>query len=753
MALREKRNLLAEQVQGEKLAYQADRGQEEIRDIIESLKFTFSSKTSAVSLLEVRGDDYIYLHTNEAQKRMIGRADSRGMSILEDYRPEEAEIIKSYYEKSYKEGIVLDYEVKIRLVTGDSIVHTEVTPIMGKNNRKYLMIVSKDITEYKETQQQFERLSKRYESMFDQHLAMKLVFHAETGDIIAANRSACKFYNYKEEELKQMNMQDLNASIPIDVVAETEACKDETGILLKSMPHLDQKGRPFYLDIYSSLIEDEEDKFRYSIFFDVTEREEIRKQAAEEKERLRITLESIGDGVVSTDEKGIIQSMNLVAEEITGWRKEEVVGKHFEEVFLLYQGGNPENRVNPVQEVLEKKEKTKSMSNTSLVNARGDIVRISDLAAPIKTVEGILSGVVMVFRDVGEEKSRVEQIEYMSYHDHLTGLYNRRYIEKIMYNLDREENMPMVVAMGDLNGLKLTNDVFGHKTGDVLLQNSAEMLKRNVRSQDTVARWGGDEFVVFMPKTTKEEAEQIVEKIESERINCAGNALDASITMGYAMKIDTKCNLDEALRLAEEEMYHRKLLAGKSYRNEVINTLLVTLSTNSSETKEHSDRLEYYSHAIGKRLKLSKKELNNLSLLALLHDIGKIGVDVSILQKPGPLTDSEWRIMRTHPEIGYRIANAITDLAGISDLILSHHERWDGKGYPNQVVGNAIPILCRILAVVDAYDAMTNDRSYRKAMDTAEAILEIEKNSGSQFDPKVVKIFIDILTEEMALNP
>ena len=731
--------------------YREEIYQEEISDIIESLKFMFSSKTSSVSLLEVKNGDYIYIHTNDVQKKWTGILNPEGISVLTLYKPSEAEIVRRNYERSYNEGIVLDYEAKIELVTGNRILNTEVTPIMGKNNRKYLVIVSKDITEHKNTQLEYEQLSKRFKSMFDQHLAMKLVFHPETGRIISANRSACKFYDYEEAEMQQMCIQDLNAA-PVDIAAETKECVGESGLLLRSMPHYDKDNRLYYVDIYSSLIEDAQEKFRYSIFFDVTEREILKNEAAEEKELLRITLNSIGDGVVSTDEFGIIQALNPVAEEITGWRKEDAIGKRFEEVFHLYQDDDPAQIINPVQEVMEKREKIKLASNTKLINAAGKIIQVADSAAPIQTADGAFHGVVMVFRDVSAENARLDQIKYMSYHDQLTGLYNRRYIEKIMYQLDCEENMPLVVAMGDLNGLKLTNDVFGHKVGDALLKNAAELLMKNVRPNDIVARWGGDEFVLFMPKTTREEAEVIIERIKGGRMEGEGNVLNASITMGYAVKVSTVCNLDEALRLAEEKMYHHKLLAGKSFRNRVINTLLVTLSENSNETKEHSDRLEYYSHTIGRRLKLSAKELNNLSLLALLHDIGKIGVDVSILQKPGPLTDGEWAIMKTHPEIGYRIANSITELMGISDLILSHHERWDGCGYPNRVAGESIPLLCRILAVVDAYDAMTNDRAYRKALGTEEAIEEIERNAGTQFDPKIAKIFVEILKEELILT-
>ena len=206
-------------------------------------------------------------------------------------------------------------------------------------------------------------------------------------------------------------------------------------------------------------------------------------------------------------------------------------------------------------------------------------------------------------------------------------------------------------------------------------------------------------------------------------------------------------NLDEALRVAEENMYHHKLLEGKSYRNSILNTLLVSLFENSNETEAHSQRLEVYSQAIGRKLGLSARELNDLSLLALLHDIGKIGVDSHILKKSGPLTDEEWVIMKTHPEVGYRVAKAIPELSSVANLILSHHEKWDGTGYPNNIIGHSIPLPCRILAVADAYDAMTSDRSYRKALTHDEAMKEIFRNSNTQFDPDIVEIFMDLMEE------
>lgn len=343
---------------------------------------------------------------------------------------------------------------------------------------------------------------------------------------------------------------------------------------------------------------------------------------------------------------------------------------------------------------------------------------------------------------ISTEKKYRRRIEFLSYHDALTGLYNREYMEEVSPQLNQPKNLPLAVIMGDINGLKIANDAFGYKAGDKLLKGVAELFQKKCKPNAFIVRWGGDELVAFLPRTDLCEAEEIMWQIRSTSISLKERGLSCSLSLGCSVKNYLDESIADTLREAEEFMYRHKLLNGKSYRNATINTLLVTLYENSNETKIHSDRIEEHCHLIGRELEISSTEMAELSLLAKLHDIGKVGIDSNILKKPGPLTAEEWVEMKRHPEIGYRIARANPELTMVADLILSHHERWDGKGYPYGLKGKEIPLLCRILAVADSFDAMTNDRVYRKGMSKEDALREIERNSGIQFDPEIADVFL-----------
>ena len=270
----------------------------------------------------------------------------------------------------------------------------------------------------------------------------------------------------------------------------------------------------------------------------------------------------------------------------------------------------------------------------------------------------------------------------MGAHDQLTGLYNRRFSEREIKELDIAEQLPLSVIVGDLNALKLTNDLFGYQVGDSLLIRTAKIFKEVCRPGDLAARWGGDEFVLFLPRTDFETAGEICRQIKEKCRLQKNEPIRVNIALGRSTKKSPGENIWQILKEASDRMYSDKYLYMDSYKESIIASLKSALFKKSTETEEHAERLKIICREIGERMGLNSGQLESLELLAMLHDIGKVAIGKDILMKAGPLNDEEWAQMKKHPEIGYRFARSVPELAPISEHILSHHERWDGKGYP-----------------------------------------------------------------------
>lgn len=350
--------------------------------------------------------------------------------------------------------------------------------------------------------------------------------------------------------------------------------------------------------------------------------------------------------------------------------------------------------------------------------------------------------------DITLKKQYEDQLKYLSLHDQLTGLFNRSYYENEISRLEVSRDYPITIIMADVDGLKLINDTMGHDRGDDLLRACAGVLRGSLRPSDVVARVGGDEFAVILPRTSNQHGEGIVKRIHGtiEAYNREGYDLPVNMSLGMATSEERSKSLAETSREADDAMYSSKLNKGGSAKSSIIRALVSTLGERDFMTQGHGVRLAEASLQLGNRLGITSTQKDNLMLLAQVHDLGKVGISDSILFKKGPLTEAEWRIMRQHPEKGFRIASSSPDLATMADLILRHHEWWDGTGYPLGISREEIPIECRILAVADAYDAMTNDRPYRKAMSREAALEEIRRQAGTQFDPAVSDAFLQIMS-------
>jgi len=350
--------------------------------------------------------------------------------------------------------------------------------------------------------------------------------------------------------------------------------------------------------------------------------------------------------------------------------------------------------------------------------------------------------VFTIVRNVTEVKKVQLNNEYLSYHDQLTGLYNRRYFEEALIRLDQSNYLPIAVVMVDVNGLKLTNDAFGHQTGDKLLCLIAGILKRHCTlAKDLVARIGGDEFVIVCPNTGQSQLErmvsQIYRSIEQERKEHS----ILSISIGWEIRTSDGQSMTEIFNKAEEYMYRKKLAESQSIRNQTVQAIMKTLNEKNVREKIHSERVSAISKLIGEAMGLDYGTVKELETAGLLHDIGKIAVDENILSKEGKLTREEYEKVKKHPESSYQILKSINAYAALADDVLSHHERWDGGGYPRRLKGEEISLIARIICVADAFEAMTADRSYRAAMTKEAALAELKRCAGTQFDPQIIEVF------------
>jgi len=477
--------------------------------------------------------------------------------------------------------------------------------------------------------------------------------------------------------------------------------------------------------------------------WNMIERAKFRDKLEVEKNRYLSTLVSIGDGVMVVGLNERIEMINKVCSELTGWSEEEAKGTYYKDVFNLSHENPEHDMIDPVAAVL-KSGITHELSNHALLTSLdGKVYMIEDSASPVKNSQNEMLGVVLVFRDATQKLKQRRQIEYLSFHDALTGLYNRRFFEEEMKRLDVPRNYPLTIIMADLNGLKLTNDAFGHYEGDKLLKQTANLFRAHLTVEDVASRWGGDEFAILMPQTTSEEAGKVVQKIIQGANESNTDQTILSIAFGWETKTHSSMDLEQVFRSAEEYMYKKKISESQGARGLTIKTIINTLFEKSPREEGHSKRVRELAVCLAKALNLPQHKIDDIATLGLLHDIGKIIVSSEILEKPGRLTEAEFDQIKKHPAIGYRMLTATSEFSSIADGVLSHHERWDGKGYPKGIKGDDIPIESRIIAIADAYDAMTSSRPYRKeGMSLVKARQELMNGAGTQFDPDIINLIM-----------
>ncbi|PKM95948.1 MAG: histidine kinase [Firmicutes bacterium HGW-Firmicutes-1] len=356
--------------------------------------------------------------------------------------------------------------------------------------------------------------------------------------------------------------------------------------------------------------------------------------------------------------------------------------------------------------------------------------------------------VVAIVRDITDRKKAEEKLIDIGIHDALTGVYNRYYFEQELSRIKNSSLNNLYVGMFDLDGLKLINDTMGHEQGDTYLIATTEIISKSFPDTSVISRIGGDEFCILLSNISEDDISQYLKNLSEEidKYNLVERIIPISISHGYVFNKKSSMDILEMVMQADNRMYRQKLHRRQSMKSEVVQTMKNMLEARDFITEGHASRMEILAVQLATAIGIPEKDLADIKLLAQFHDIGKVGIPDHILFKPDRLTEEEFEIMKRHTEIGHRIAESSIDLLPIAEFVLKHHEYWNGRGYPFGIEGIEIPIECRILSIVDAFDAMTNDRPYRKALPKEVAIEELKRCSGTQFDPTLVEEFIRIIS-------
>lgn len=386
---------------------------------------------------------------------------------------------------------------------------------------------------------------------------------------------------------------------------------------------------------------------------------------------------------------------------------------------------------------------TLSESRDTFIRSNGEINYTNWQTKPWYDKNGLVGGIMVYIELITDQVLKEMRLEYISKHDKLTGVLNRSYFIETLAKIDIEDNLPIGLIILDLNGLKLINDALGYDNGDIIIKMVADALKKHTEQFGEVFKTGGDEFTFIKLKSNEKEIKSLMKKMHEVIESLEYKHIKLSAAIGFALKTEKESKIEDILRLAETNMLSSKALDSMSLRNHAIKGIIETLNDKYEIEKSHSDRVQKLCTLMGKALNLNKEEMNELSAASILHDIGKISIPDSILMKPGKLTEEEYNIMKTHTEKGYHILKSAEGFANLAKYALTHHEKFDGSGYPNGLKGEEIPYFSRIICICDAYEAMTADRPYRKAQTKAYALEQLKMYRASQFDPNLVDIFIE----------
>jgi len=738
-------NNMTEQLESSLNKYKVS--QKKLRETKEHFEQIF--KTSPDATLITRLEDGLIINVNHGfldfsgyeQEEVIGQRIFE-ISFYAD-KSERKTIINELSKNGYCENIEINFKRK----NGENLTGLFSGRIITLEDVTHIICVIRNITDRKLSEEKLKRSQEMYRVLAENITDVIWTLDPETMRFIYVSPSVYNLRGYTPEEVM---------AEPMDAALTTEGAlyvRESTKIGLENYITGKEKPDKYYIQemqqpckdgslIWTEVIityytNKETGKVEVrGVTRDITERKAAEKKVKESEEKYRLLFENAVEAIVVIQDYRI-KICNPMIESLSGYSKEELTSMNFLDFI------HSDDRKIALDKHLKRLvgEKFENKYNFRLIRKDNNILWIE--MNSIKILWEGKAATLNFLTDITDRIKKEKEILFLSYHDQLTGLYNRRFYEKELVRMDIESNLPITVVMADVNGLKLTNDAFGHLLGDKLLIEFADIMKKISRPEDIIARIGGDEFILLLPRTDSSETKKIVENITTLASDKKIENVILSISFGWDTK---KYSLEDISKIsiqAENYMYKHKLSESPKMKRETIKLITKTLYKKGKVEECHSKNVGELCESIAIAMDMSMSDASELNIAGQMHDIGKIGINENIFDKSEKLSNSECLEIKKHPEISYHILRAVNEFSEIAEIVLAHHERIDGKGYPKGIKGEEIPLKARIISIADAYDAMTSYRSYKDSLSKEEAIRELKKNASEQFDGDIAKIFVE----------
>ncbi|MFC1592726.1 PAS domain S-box protein [Candidatus Omnitrophota bacterium] len=747
----------------------------------------------------------ILIDCNAAAAKLVGRKKSeiigQHQKILHPQEEIEGEFSRTYKQHiRNKEGQALEAKV----ITRDGkIKHVSIKAnIFQLKERKILQGAFRDVTERKQAEEDLRKSEAKYSSLVEQ--AQEGVIIIQDNVFKFCNKAMSKILGYSMKELIGMDF--LLTIVPehrgLIKKRYRQDLAEKTTPATFEIKNKRKDGTIIDVEVTGSTIYYHNRPAAMCVIRDVTQRKQAEQALRESEKRFRDISENALEFIWEVDLKGKYTYISPIVERILGYKPKELIGKKYFYNLLI-----PEDRQQIKKAafgIMRKKMPFHEFVNRNL-HKNGKIVWLSTSAVPLFK-DGKLAGYRGAGNDISERKKSENKLEalnkelfksnkrfkQLALRDSHTGLYNHRYlgeaIEAEFYRAKRYGHTVSLVML-DIDYFKSINDVYGHLFGDLVLKQFARLLKRMVRRYDTIIRFGGEEFIIIFSGIDRPSAlvlsQRLLDAISLYNFGNKKHTVKLKLTVAVASYPEDKASsgmdlvelADRVLNKAKEQGGDRvfstldiikRKSEGRDNNDDIADVKVLrdkiekmnkrehqsliesvfafarTIKSRDHYTGEHTERIVHYATEIAKSLDLPEDEIECIKQASILHDLGKVGISDKILLKHAKLSKKEFEQIKKHPQIGVDIIRPIQFLHSIIPLILYHHERWDGRGYPKGLKGDDIPIGARIVAVSDVFQALISDRPYRQALSKKEAIKIIKQGSGAQFDPQIVKVFLEI---------